>query len=86
MEIPRERRQLPEFAFVYKMYNDIAGALGAPATELFQEGRPQPMDRAYTSAETVIYNLQHDRFEALFVKVRVSSHGKLHADHHIALQ
>jgi hypothetical protein len=76
VNVPKERRQRHEFALVYKMYNDVAQALGAMNKELFQETRPQLADEAYTPAETVIYNLQHDRFEALFLKVRASFYAK----------
>lgn len=67
--IPKLRQHRQEFDIMYTLFNAIGKALIAFTTKLFQEIRPQPTDGNYEEQETILYNIQHGRFQNLWLKV-----------------
>jgi hypothetical protein len=72
-EIPKDRLPRPEFNILYRICSAVSVALAFFTTELWHETRPQPVDGEYTDTETVLYNIQHERFENHWIKVSQST-------------
>ena len=69
IQVPHDRQRRPEFGSFYELYRSLVQGLIGFAEDLFKETRPMSSIEDYSEDQTLLHNLDPERFANLWSQV-----------------